>query len=58
MRDDLPAPRQRALVTQLDDISAALHWAFGPDGDPGHRRPTLTTYRLDLAEQALVCRMP
>jgi len=23
------------LVTHLDDIRAARHWAFGPDGDPG-----------------------
>ena len=31
---DLPTHEQRALVTHLDDIRAALHWAFGPDGDP------------------------
>jgi predicted ATPase/DNA-binding winged helix-turn-helix (wHTH) protein len=30
---DLPTHEQRALVTHLDDIRAALHWAFGPDGD-------------------------
>jgi predicted ATPase len=30
---DLPTHEQRTLVTHLDDIRAALHWAFGPDGD-------------------------
>jgi tetratricopeptide (TPR) repeat protein len=32
---DLPTEERRALVTHLDDIRAALHWAFGRDGDPG-----------------------
>src|SRR5712675_574477 len=32
--DDLPTHERGALVTHLDDIRAALHWAFGPDGDP------------------------
>jgi predicted ATPase/DNA-binding winged helix-turn-helix (wHTH) protein len=31
---DFPAHERRALAVQLDDIRAALHWAFGPDGDP------------------------
>jgi hypothetical protein len=31
---DLPAHERRALVTHLDDIGAALHWAFGRNGDP------------------------
>jgi predicted ATPase/DNA-binding winged helix-turn-helix (wHTH) protein len=31
---DLPTHEPRALVTHLDDIRAALHWAFGPGGDP------------------------
>jgi predicted ATPase/DNA-binding winged helix-turn-helix (wHTH) protein len=31
---DLPAHERRALVTHLDDIRAALHWAFGREGDP------------------------
>lgn len=31
---DLPAHQRRALVAHLDDIRAALHWAFGRDGDP------------------------
>jgi predicted ATPase/DNA-binding winged helix-turn-helix (wHTH) protein len=30
---NLPTHEQRALVGHLDDIRAALHWAFGPDGD-------------------------
>jgi predicted ATPase/DNA-binding winged helix-turn-helix (wHTH) protein len=30
---DLPADERRALATHLDDIRAALNWAFGPDGD-------------------------
>jgi predicted ATPase len=32
---DLPTDEWRALVTHLDDIRAALHWAFGRDGDSG-----------------------
>jgi predicted ATPase/DNA-binding winged helix-turn-helix (wHTH) protein len=32
---DLPTDERRALVMHLDDIRAALHWAFGRDGDPG-----------------------
>ncbi len=32
---DLPTDQRRALVSHLDDIRAALHWAFGRDGDPG-----------------------
>ncbi|WP_084302352.1 winged helix-turn-helix domain-containing protein [Bradyrhizobium sp. WSM2254] len=31
---DLPTDERRALVTHLDDIRAALHWAFGNCGDP------------------------
>lgn len=31
---DLPTDERRGLVTHLDDIRAALHWAFGRDGDP------------------------
>jgi predicted ATPase len=31
---DLPTDERRALVTHLDDIRTALHWAFGCDGDP------------------------
>jgi predicted ATPase len=30
---DLPAHERRALATHLGDIRAALHWAFGPEGD-------------------------
>jgi predicted ATPase/DNA-binding winged helix-turn-helix (wHTH) protein len=33
-KDDLPTHERSALVTHLDDIRAALHWAFGPHGDP------------------------
>ncbi|HWN77849.1 MAG TPA: tetratricopeptide repeat protein, partial [Bradyrhizobium sp.] len=29
----MPADERRALATHLDDIRAALNWAFGPEGD-------------------------
>jgi predicted ATPase/DNA-binding winged helix-turn-helix (wHTH) protein len=31
---NLPPHERRALAAHIDDIRAALHWAFGPGGDP------------------------